>query len=139
MQDAMIDRSGLQVAASLAAFIEQRALPGAGVEPNAFWVGFADILARFAPENAALLRRRDTLQAQIDNWHELRRGQPHDAAAYEAYLREIGYLVPEPEPFTIGSINVDAEVATLAGPQLVVPVLNARFLLNAANARWGSL
>lgn len=139
MQDAMIDRSGLQIAASLAAFIEQRALPGAGVEPDAFWAGFADILARFAPENAALLRRRDTLQAQIDSWHERRRGQPHDAAAYEAYLREIGYLVPEPEPFTIGSANVDAEVATLAGAQLVVPILNARFLLNAANARWGSL
>ncbi|MFB0875184.1 MULTISPECIES: malate synthase G [unclassified Sphingobium] len=139
MTDPMIDKAGLQVAVSLADFIEQRALPGTGIAPDAFWAGAADIFARFAPENAALLRKRDTLQAQIDSWHEQRRGQPHDAAAYDAFLREIGYLVPEPAPFAIGSANVDPEVATMAGPQLVVPILNARFLLNAANARWGSL
>ena len=139
MTERMIDRAGLQVAASLAAFIDDQALPGTGIEPEAFWAGTADIFARFAPDNVALLRRRDTMQAQIDSWHEQRAGQPHDAAAYQAFLREIGYLVAEPAPFTIGSENVDDEVARLAGPQLVVPILNARFLLNAANARWGSL
>ncbi|GBH30585.1 malate synthase G [Sphingobium xenophagum] len=139
MTERMIDRAGLQVAASLAAFIDDQALPGTGIEPEAFWAGTADIFARFAPDNVALLRKRDTMQAQIDSWHEQRAGQPHDAAAYQAFLREIGYLVAEPEPFTIGSENVDDEVARLAGPQLVVPILNARFLLNAANARWGSL
>ena len=139
MDERMIDKAGIQVAAGLADFIEQQALPGTGIAPDAFWSGTANILSRFAPENVALLRRRDTLQAQIDSWHEQRRGQPHDAAAYESFLREIGYLVAEPAPFTIGSADVDDEVATLAGPQLVVPILNARFLLNAANARWGSL
>ncbi len=139
MTDRMIDKSSLMVAPSLADFIETRALPGTGIDPQAFWAGTAYILARFAPDNVALLRKRDTLQAQIDSWHEQRRGQPHDPQAYQAFLRDIGYLVPEPAPFTIGSQNVDDEVARLAGPQLVVPILNARFLLNAANARWGSL
>ncbi|MFC3441640.1 malate synthase G [Sphingobium rhizovicinum] len=139
MTDRMIDKAGLHVAEQLADFIETRALPGTGIGPDAFWTGAAAIFARFAPENTVLLRKRDTLQAQIDSWHEQRRGQPHDAAAYQAFLREIGYLVPEPAPFTIGSENVDDEVARMAGPQLVVPILNARFLLNAANARWGSL
>ncbi|SER13237.1 malate synthase G [Sphingobium sp. YR768] len=139
MTDRMIDKAGLQVAEQLADFIEARALPGTGIAPEAFWSGAAAIFARFAPENAALLRKRDTLQTQIDSWHEQRRGQPHDPQAYQDYLREIGYLVAEPAPFAIGSENVDDEVARMAGPQLVVPILNARFLLNAANARWGSL
>ncbi|WP_298395955.1 malate synthase G [Sphingobium sp.] len=139
MTDRMIDKAGLQVAEQLANFIETRALPGTGIAPDTFWNGAAAIFARFAPENAALLRKRDTLQAQIDSWHEQRRGQPHDAAAYQSFLHDIGYLVPEPAPFTIGSEKVDDEVARMAGPQLVVPILNARFLLNAANARWGSL
>ncbi|CCW18669.1 Malate synthase G [Sphingobium indicum BiD32] len=139
MIEAMIDKAGLQVAASLADFIDSQALPGTGIAPDAFWAGTADIFARFTPHNIALLRKRDTMQAQIDSWHEQRAGQPHDGAAYEAFLRDIGYLVAEPAPFTIGSENVDDEVARLAGPQLVVPILNARFLLNAANARWGSL
>ncbi len=139
MTDHMIDKSGLQVAASLADFIDHQALPGTGIEPAAFWVDAAAIFARFTPDNIALLETRDAMQAQIDDWHEQRAGQPHDAQAYQAFLREIGYLVPEPAPFTIGSENVDDEVARLAGPQLVVPILNARFLLNAANARWGSL
>ena len=139
MTDRMIDKSGLKVAAPLADFIDTRALPGTGIATDAFWAGTAAILARFAPENVALLRKRDTLQAQIDSWHEQRRGQLHDAAAYQQFLRDIGYLVAEPAPFTIGSTHVDDEVARLAGPQLVVPILNARFLLNAANARWGSL
>ncbi|MBV2147230.1 malate synthase G [Sphingobium sp. AS12] len=139
MTERMIDRAGLQVAASLADFIDSQALPGTGIASDAFWAGTADIFARFTPDNIALLRKRDTMQAQIDSWHEQRAGQPHDAAAYQAFLRDIGYLVAEPAPFTIGSENVDDEVARLAGPQLVVPILNARFLLNAANARWGSL
>ncbi|WIA53990.1 malate synthase G [Sphingobium sp. WTD-1] len=139
MTDRMTDRAGLKVAATLADFIEQRALPGTGIDAGAFWAGTADILARFTPDNAALLRTRDDLQTQIDAWHQVRRGQAHNAAAYQAFLREIGYLVEEPAPFAIGSGNVDAEVARMAGPQLVVPILNARFLLNAANARWGSL
>jgi malate synthase len=139
MTDRMIDKAGLQVAEQLADFIEARALPDTGIAPEAFWAGVADIFGRFAPENAALLGKRDTLQAHIDSWHEQRRGQPHDPQAYQAFMHEIGYLVPEPAPFQIGSEHVDDEVARMAGPQLVVPILNARFLLNAANARWGSL
>ena len=135
----MIDKSGLRVAGELARFIEDKALPGTGIDATRFWSGVADIFARFAPRNAALLARRDDLQARIDAWHRQRAGQPLDAGAYQAFLTEIGYLVPEPAPFAIGSTQVDAELATLAGPQLVVPILNARFLLNAANARWGSL
>ncbi len=134
-----IDKAGLAVAVPLARFIDERVLPGTGIEPEAFWAGAAGIFARFAPENLVLLGRRDDLQAQIDAWHEARQGQPIDPAAYQAFLREIGYLVDEPAPFAVGTERVDDEVALLAGPQLVVPILNARFLLNAANARWGSL
>lgn len=135
----MTDRAGLKVAQPLASFIEDRALPGTGIGAAAFWQGAAAIFAQFAPENAALLAKRDAIQTQIDAWHQERAGQPLDAAAYQGFLRDIGYLVPEPAPFQIGSENVDDEVARLAGAQLVVPILNARFLLNAANARWGSL
>jgi malate synthase len=134
-----IDKSGLAVAAPLARFIDERVLPGTGIEVDAFWAGAAGIFARFAPENAALLARRDDLQLKIDVWHQARAGQPIDAPAYQDFLRQIGYLVDEPAPFAIEVDRVDAEVATMAGPQLVVPILNARFLLNAANARWGSL
>jgi malate synthase len=135
----MIDKAGLKVAGALVRFVEDRALPGTSLAPDAFWSGLADIYARFAPENATLLAKRDDLQARLDAWHEARRGQPIDGAAYQAFLREIGYLVPEPAPFQVAPTKVDDEVARLAGPQLVVPVLNARFALNAANARWGSL
>ncbi|HEV2599220.1 malate synthase G [Sphingopyxis sp.] len=134
-----LDRSGLSVDSRLADFVEQRALPGTGLDATKFWNDFADLLGKFAPENAALLAKREDLQAQIDAWHKGREGQAHDAAAYQALLREIGYLVPEPAPFQVGTQNVDPEIATMAGPQLVVPALNARFALNAANARWGSL
>ena len=134
-----LDRSGLSVDSRLADFIEQRALPGTGLDAAKFWSDFADLLGKFAPENAALLAKREDLQAQIDAWHRDREGQAHDAAGYQAFLRDIGYLVPEPAPFQVGTQNVDAEIATMAGPQLVVPALNARFALNAANARWGSL
>ena len=135
----MIDKFGLQVAEPLVRFIEEKALPGAGLDATAFWRGAADIFARFAPENARLLAVRDDLQAQVDAWHVARAGQPIDQAEYQAFLRDIGYLVAEPAPFAITTTDVDPEIATTAGPQLVVPVLNARFVLNAANARWGSL
>ena len=135
----MTIRAGLAIDSRLASFLERDVLAPLGREPQAFWQGFAALLADFAPRNAALLARREELQAQIDAWHVERAGQPHDAQAYKAFLTDIGYLVPEPGDFQIGTQNVDAEIATMAGPQLVVPVLNARFLLNAANARWGSL
>jgi malate synthase len=135
----MTARAGLQVADDLATFIETEVLPGLEFDANRFWTGAAALFTRFAPENGRLLAVRDDLQARIDAWHEARRGQPHEPAAAAAFLRDIGYLVPEPAPFVIGTRNVDPEVATLAGPQLVVPILNARFVLNAANARWGSL
>jgi malate synthase len=134
----MIDKAGLGVAAELARFIEDEALPGTGIEPQPFWEGMAGLYARFAPENRQLLAVRDDLQAKIDTWHDAHPGEA-GGEAYQVFLREIGYLVDEPGPFTIAPENVDDEVARLAGPQLVVPVLNARFLLNAANARWGSL
>ncbi len=133
------DRAGLQVAPVMASFVEQRALPGTGIEASTFWQALADLFARFAPENARLLATRDDLQAKLDAWYAARDGQATDPAEYQAFLREIGYLVPEPAPFAITTQGVDDEVARIAGPQLVVPILNARFLLNAANARWGSL
>jgi malate synthase len=136
---AYVDRAGLKVAEVLARFVETQVLPGLAIEAGAFWAGAADIFARFAPENRALLAKRDALQAQIDGWCAEDPVRAADAAAQEAYLREIGYLVPGPAPFTIGTANVDDEIARMAGPQLVVPALNARFVLNAANARWGSL
>ncbi len=132
-------RAGLQVDGALAGFVEQEVLAPLEHDPAAFWQGFADLLGKFAPRNRALLAKRDELQTKIDAWHIERRGQPHDSEAYRAFLHDIGYLVPAPADFTIGTENVDPEIATMAGPQLVVPVLNARFLLNAANARWGSL
>ncbi|MBY0351205.1 malate synthase G [Tabrizicola sp.] len=134
-----LDRAGLQVDAVLARFVEDEALPGTGIRAGAFWSGFAGLLADFAPQNRALLARRDAVQAEIDAWHIARRGQPHDHAAYKAFLAEIGYLLPEGPDFQIETTNVDPEVAKVPGPQLVVPVTNARYALNAANARWGSL
>ncbi len=134
-----IDKAGLQVAPDLVQFIETRVLPGTGIAPDAFWSTTADLCARFAPRNRALLARRDAIQAEIDSWHKAHAGQPLDMAAYKAFLTGLGYLVPEPAPFSVAPRHVDRELAQVAGPQLVVPVLNARFLLNAANARWGSL
>jgi malate synthase len=135
----MIDRSGLKIASELVEFVEQRALPGTGIDSEAFWTGVAAIFADLAPENAALLTKRDLIQAEIDGWLAQRAGEPIDQGDYQPFLKSIGYLVDEPAPFAVTTQNVDAEVATMAGPQLVVPVLNARFVLNAANARWGSL
>ena len=132
-------RNDLKVAAELASFIEQQALPGTGVAPETFWKGFSALVHDFGPENRALLERREEIQAQIDAWHIERRGKPHDHEAYCAFLREIGYLLPEGEDFEIDTANVDPEIASVPGPQLVVPITNARYALNAANARWGSL
>ena len=133
------ERAGLQVARELADFVESEALVGLDISADRFWQGVADIFSRFAPENRDLLARRDDLQAKIDAWHRERAGQPIDQHEYQGFLTAIGYLVPDPAPFAIGTDNVDAEIARTAGPQLVVPVLNDRFVLNAANARWGSL
>ncbi len=134
-----VDRSGLQVEAQLAQFIEQDVLGPIGQDPAAFWEGFAKLATGMAARNRELLAKRDALQEQIDAWHKARAGKPLDQGEYQAFLKEIGYLVPEPAEFAVQTQNVDSEIATMAGPQLVVPVLNARFLLNAANARWGSL
>ncbi len=131
-----MDRAGLDIAPAVITFIEERALPGTGIDADAFWCGVAAILDRFVPDNHSLLAERDRLQAAIDAWH---RDNPFEADAYQSFLTQIGYLVPDPAPFAVDPANVDAEIATMAGPQLVVPILNARFLLNAANARWGSL
>ena len=134
-----VERSGLNIDAKLAGFIDNQVLAPLGQDAAQFWQGFAALLERLVPVNRALLAKRDALQEQIDAWHLARAGKVLDKAEYKAFLTEIGYLVPEPVPFSVTTQNVDAEIATMAGPQLVVPVLNARFLLNAANARWGSL
>ncbi|MFM1982306.1 MAG: hypothetical protein RJB22_1025 [Pseudomonadota bacterium] len=132
-------RAGLHVAEVLADFVETRALPGTGISADQLWSGLADILARFTPRNRDLLAKRDAIQRQLDAWHSAHPGPIVDMDGYQQFLRDIGYLVPEPAPFSIGTRNVDDEIAVMAGPQLVVPSLNDRFVLNAANARWGSL
>ena len=132
-------REGLQVDSRLAHFIEAEALPGTGVTAAAFWSGLSALIHELGPQNRDLLDRRAAIQAAIDDWHRDHRGQPRDPAAYRAFLEQIGYLVPEGPDFTIETANVDDEIAVVPGPQLVVPVTNARYALNAANARWGSL
>ncbi|KJZ20500.1 malate synthase G [Loktanella sp. S4079] len=134
-----VDKQGLQVATVLADFIETQALPGTGVDADQFWAGFSGLVDKMAARNRALLAKREDIQGQIDDWHVANRGKAHDAQAYEAFLKDIGYLVPEGPDFSIDTGNTDPEIAHVPGPQLVVPIMNARFALNAANARWGSL
>ncbi len=129
----------LQVDSRLADFIDQEVLPGTGVDRAAFWAGFDALVHELAPKNAALLAERDRIQAAMDEWHRAHPGPITDMPAYQAFLKQLGYLVPVPEQVQATTANVDAELATQAGPQLVVPILNARYALNAANARWGSL
>ena len=130
---------GLQVATELHQFIEQKVLPATGVASEVFWKGFDAIVSEFAPKNAALLAERDRLQREMDQWHKAHPGPIADMPAYRAFLESIGYLLPQPKDVQTTTANVDAELALQAGPQLVVPILNARYALNAANARWGSL
>ena len=134
-----IEKYGLRIARSLADFIDHEALPGTGVTADRFWQGLSDLAHDFGPKNRSLVEHRELLQSQIDDWHTARKGQPHDAGAYKAFLQEVGYLIPEGADFEVETSNVDPEIATISGAQLVVPVTNARFALNAANARWGSL
>jgi malate synthase len=134
-----INVHGLQVAANLHRFIDEQVLPGTGVEPAAFWAGFDALVADLAPKNAALLAERDRLQAELDAWHRANPGPIRAMKKYKAFLHKIGYLVPVPARVRATTKNVDAELALQAGPQLVVPITNARYALNAANARWGSL
>ncbi len=134
-----IEAGGLTIAKTLHDFVVHEAIPGSGLNPGEFWPKFAALIHELAPRNKALLARRDALQAQIDEWHRANRGKPLDQAEYTQFLRDIGYLQPEPADFAVSTMNVDPEIASIAGPQLVVPVTNARYALNAANARWGSL
>ena len=134
-----IQEGSLQIAAELHQLLASDIAPGTGIDPAQFWSSFEKILTELGPRNRELLGVRDKMQSQIDAWHQANPGADYDKAAYKAFLQEIGYLLPEGEDFAISTTNVDAEVATLAGPQLVVPVMNARYALNAANARWGSL
>ncbi|MGV1802743.1 malate synthase G [Agrobacterium vitis] len=135
---ARVEQFGLAIEQDLYDFLVSEALPGTGVEPEAFFQHFSSLVHELAPKNRSLLAKRDAFQAQLDNWYK-QNGAPSDLAAYEAFLRDIGYLLPEGPDFSVTTSNVDAEIASIAGPQLVVPVMNARYALNAANARWGSL
>ena len=139
MTDQRITRAELEISAELVTFIETEALPDTGVTAEAFWNGLSELVHKFGPTNRTLLDKRASIQTQIDSWHIANRGKSTDMATYKSFLSEIGYLLPEGGDFSIDTVNVDPEIATIAGPQLVVPSTNARFVLNAANARWGSL
>ena len=134
-----VQRYNMSVERSLVDFIENLALPGTGISEDNFWHGLSSLVEQLTPENRALLIKREELQSKIDSWHKARRNMPHDHEAYKIYLKEIGYLVEEKENFSVKTENVDPEISTIAGPQLVVPSTNARYALNAANARWGRL
>ena len=134
-----LDKSGLKVDARLVNFVESEALPGTGIAADAYWAGLAGLVERFMPRNRELLAVRDALQQKIDEWHRANGAVASNPEGYQAFLREIGYIVPEPDDFTIETDGLDPEISSICGPQLVVPVSNARYALNAANARWGSL
>ena len=135
----MIQAGNIQVAAELYNFINDEALPGTGVDQDHFWASVDSLVNELGPRNAELLAKRDDLQAKLDAWHKAHRDSEFDPTAYKAFLTEIGYLVAEGEAFGVETANVDPEISTIAGAQLVVPITNARYALNAANARWGSL
>ena len=134
-----IEKNGLSIDEKLVTFIESEAIPGTGVDTQKFWQGFAEIVEKLGPKNKTLLQKREDIQSKIDEYHITHRGQDIDIEDYKSFLYDIGYLVPEGENFKIDTSNVDEEIADLCGPQLVVPIMNARYALNAANARWGSL
>ena len=134
-----VNISGLSVDKSLYDLVASEVAPGTGIEPDAFWTSLSDIVRDLGPKNQSLLSERDHIQSRIDEWHRQTKNQPIDLAEYKNFLYEIGYVVPEGPDFQIEVIDVDAEISQVAGPQLVVPLDNARYALNAANARWGSL
>ncbi|MGH7815861.1 MAG: malate synthase G, partial [Candidatus Binatia bacterium] len=134
-----VEIGGLKIDEGLYRLVRDEIAPGTGVKADGFWKSLGEIVRDLEPKNRALLAKRDRLQVEIDQWHAARKGQPFNVKAYAAFLKEIGYLVPEGKNFKITTANVDAEIADIAGSQLVVPLDNARYALNAANARWGSL
>ena len=141
MAEGRVAVEGLSISKILFDFVNEEVIPGTDIDPNAFWIGVQKILAEFVPDNNALLQKRDDLQAKIDLWHQTHKGKHDNIDTYKSFLFDIGYLTPRSgaENFQITTSNVDDEIAIRAGPQLVVPLMNARFTLNAANARWGSL